>query len=269
MIKVNNIKVKPGYTRQDILQEISKKLKTDINNIDDFSVIRRSLDARKKDNIQFVLSVKVSLNISENKLIKKNKSNDISLYKQEKYQFIAVQNKQCKNVIVGSGPAGLFAAYIMIKSGLTPIIVERGEKIEDRVKSVEKFFNGADLNTESNIQFGEGGAGTFSDGKLNTGISDSRIRLVLETFVEFGAPSEILTEQKPHIGTDILKKVIVNFRKYIEENGGEFRFSTKFLRFTTQYGKLHSAIVENNGKTEEILCDNLIIAIGHSARDTF
>ena len=194
MIKVNNIKVKPGYTRQDILQEISKKLKTDINNIDDFSVIRRSLDARKKDNIQFVLSVKVSLNISENKLIKKNKSNDISLYKQEKYQFIAVQNKQCKNVIVGSGPAGLFAAYIMIKSGLTPIIVERGEKIEDRVKSVEKFFNGADLNTESNIQFGEGGAGTFSDGKLNTGISDSRIRLVLETFVEFGAPSEILTD---------------------------------------------------------------------------
>ena len=269
MIKINNIKVNPEYTNQDILKEISKKLKTDINNIKDFSIIRRSLDARKKDKIQFVLSVKASLNISENKILKKIKSNDISLYKKEKYQFIAVQNKQCKNVIVGSGPAGLFAAYIMIKNGLTPIIVERGEKIEDRIKSIEDFFNGANLNTESNIQFGEGGAGTFSDGKLNTGISDSRIRLVLETFVEFGAPSEILIEQKPHIGTDILRKVIVNFRKYIEENGGEFRFSTKFLKFTTYNRKIHSAIVENNGKTEEILCDNLILAIGHSARDTF
>lgn len=269
MIKINNIKVKPAYTNQDILKEISKKLKIDINVIKDFSIIRRSLDARKKDNIQYVLSLKVSLKINENKLLKKQKSNDVSLYKKEKYQFITVQNKSLKNIIIGSGPAGLFAAYTMIKSGLSPIIIERGEKIEVRIKSVDSFFNGGELNTESNIQFGEGGAGTFSDGKLNTGISDARIRLVLETFVEFGAPSEILIEQKPHIGTDVLRKVIVNFRKYIEENGGEFRFSTKFLKFTTQNGKIHSAIVENNGKTEEILCDNIVLAIGHSARDTF
>ncbi len=269
MIKISNIKVKPNYTEQDVLNAIAKKLKISNNDIKDFSIVRRSLDARKKDNICFVLTVKASVNANENKIIKRIKSSDVSQYKKEKYRFISAQNKLNKTVIIGSGPAGMFAAYTMIKSGLKPIIIERGEKIEDRVKSVEEFFNGGKLNIESNIQFGEGGAGTFSDGKLNTGISDLRIRLVLETFVQFGAPSEILFEQKPHIGTDILRKVIINFRKYIEENGGEYKFSTKFIDFTSYNGKIRSALVEYNGITEEILCDNIVLAIGHSARDTF
>lgn len=269
MIKINNIKAAPGYTEKDIEKAIAKKLNISTQSIKEYSIIRRSLDARKKDNIVYVLSLKVSLKISENKVLKNAKSKDISVYKKEKYRFISVKKELFKTVIVGSGPAGLFAAYTMVKSGLKPIIIERGEKIEDRIKSVASFFDGGELNTESNIQFGEGGAGTFSDGKLNTGISDTRIRLVLETFVKFGAPSEILIEQKPHIGTDILRKVIINFRKYLEDNGAEFMFSAKFTSFTLHKGKIHSAIVEQNGVEKEILCDNIVLAIGHSARDTF
>lgn len=269
MLKISNIKLKPGYTNDDLKISIAKKLKISKYNIDNFSVVKRSLDARKKDNINFVITVKADVKTSENKILKNAKSKDISLYKKDKYKFITVNKAAPNIIIVGSGPAGLFAAYTMVKSGLKPIIIERGEKIEDRIKSVNDFFNGGELNIESNIQFGEGGAGTFSDGKLNTGISDSRIRLVLETFVKFGAPSEILIEQKPHIGTDILRKLIINFRRYLEDNGAEFMFSTKFINFTLHNGKIHSAIIEQNGITKEILCDNIVLAIGHSARDTF
>lgn len=269
MIKVSNLKLKPSYNDNDLKIAIAKKLKINADDIISFDLIKRSLDARKKNDIKFVVTVKAKIKGNESKIIAKAKTNEVSLYKKEKYSFINIAKSNCKNVIIGSGPAGLFAAYIMVKSGLKPIIIERGEKIEDRIKSVNDFFEGGKLNPESNIQFGEGGAGTFSDGKLNTGISDKRIRLVLETFVEFGAPKEILYEQKPHIGTDVLRKVIINFRKYIENNGGEFHFKTKFIGFNQQNGKIVSAITQHNTNIEEIPCDNIILAIGHSARDTF
>lgn len=268
MIKVNNVKIKPDYTNEDLLKAIAKKLRIDIKEIKTFSILKKSLDARKKNDIKFNFSFKVELSKNENKILKRFKENDVSIYKEEKYIF----NKSIKNtqpLIVGSGPAGLFCAYILVKSGLRPIIVERGEKIEDRIKSVENFFKTGVLNKESNIQFGEGGAGTFSDGKLNTGISDKRIKLVLETFVEFGAPEEILYEQKPHIGTDILRNVIIKMRNFIIDNGGKFLFSTKFIDFKTENGKIISAIVECDNKQNKIKCDSIILAIGHSARDTF
>ncbi len=268
MIKVSNLKLPINYSDKDIINAICKKIRIKSDNVISFSLIKRSLDARKKDNIFYNVSVKFNTNLNENKLIKNSKSNDISLYKDEKYSFLNVNN-DIKTVIVGSGPAGLFCAYTLIKSGIKPIIIERGEKIEERVCTVEKFFNEGILNAESNVQFGEGGAGTFSDGKLNTGISDKRIKFVLETFVEFGAPQEILYDNKPHIGTDILRKVIVNMRNYIVDNGGEFLFSTKLIDFKSENNRVTHAIVESDNKIKQIECDCLVLAIGHSARDTF
>ncbi len=268
MIKVNNIKLQLDYEKTDIVNSIAKKLKIESKHIKSYSILKKSLDARKKHDIKYTFSFKVELLINENKIIKKFKENEVSRFIEESYQFYKCE-KQITPLIVGSGPAGLFCAYILIKSGLKPIIVERGEKIEDRVKSVEKFFSDGVLNPESNIQFGEGGAGTFSDGKLNTGISDKRIKLVLKTFVKFGAPEEILYEQKPHIGTDVLRIVVTNMRNYIINNGGKFLFSTKFVDFETKDNKVVSAIVELNNKTNSIICDKIVLAIGHSSRDTF
>lgn len=269
MIKISNLKLQPGYKENDVINAISKKLKINKAQIISFSILRRSLDARKKNDIRFVLTVKAKIKGNEEKIILKCKPNEVSLYKKEKYEFLSASNKVKKNIIIGAGPAGLFCGYTMIMSGLKPIIIERGEKVEDRIKSVDNFFSGDELNENSNIQFGEGGAGTFSDGKLNTGISDKRIRLVLETFVKFGAPKEILYEQKPHIGTDILRNVIINFRKFIEQNGGEFLFNTQFIDFETNNNSVSSITVKSNNSIEKIKCDNLVLAIGHSARDTF
>ncbi len=269
MIKLNNLKLPVGYTKSDITQRVAKKLRVDTKQIRDIEILKRSLDARKKDDIKFVLTVKVKVLGDEQKLIKKFKPNEASIYKEEKYKFITDIKTDKKTVVVGSGPAGLFSAYTLIKAGIKPLIIERGERIEDRVKSVDLFFDKGELNTESNVQFGEGGAGTFSDGKLNTGISDIRIKEALKTFVLFGAPEEILYEQKPHIGTDKLREVIVNFRKFIEQNGGQFRFLTKLIDINIENDKLKSIVVESKNQKETIECDNLVLAIGHSARDTF
>ncbi len=269
MIKISNIKLPIAYDDSDIIKSICKKLRINAEQITEFELVKRSLDARKKDDIKYILSLKVKLNTDEKAVLKRLKSNDITEFVESKYQFSTAKAVDKKVVVVGSGPAGLFCAYTLIMSGIKPIIVERGEKADERIKSVNKFFESGILNTQSNIQFGEGGAGTFSDGKLNTGIKDKRIKLVLETFVKFGAPKEILYEQKPHIGTDILRKVVVNFRKFIEQNGGKFLFNTQFIDFEKSNGKLTSATVISNGTKEKIECDALVLAIGHSARDTF
>lgn len=269
MIKLNNLKLPIGYTKSNISQKVAKKLKINTNQILDISILKRSLDARKKDNIKFVLTVSVKIEGNEQKVIKKLKPNEASIYKEENYRFITGVKANKKTVVIGSGPAGLFCAYTLIKAGIKPLIIERGERIEDRVKSVDLFFDKGVLNPESNVQFGEGGAGTFSDGKLNTGISDIRIKEVLKTFVSFGAPKEIVYEQKPHIGTDKLREVIINFRKFIEQNGGEFRFSTKLVDINIEHDTLKSIVIEHKNVKETVECDNLVLAIGHSARDTF
>ncbi len=269
MIKISNIKMPISYNDADIIKYICKKLKIKAKHIISFDLLKRSLDARKKDDIKYILSVKVKLNIDENLVLKHIKTNYISAYFEEKYQYITENNSDQKVVIIGSGPAGLFCAYTLIKCGIKPIIIERGEKAEDRIKSVNKFFECGILNLQSNIQFGEGGAGTFSDGKLNTGIKDKRIKLVLEIFVKFGAPKEILYDQKPHIGTDILRNVVINFREYIENNGGKFFFNTQFTDFFSEKSRIKSVTVLKDGIKSQIDCDSLVLAIGHSARDTF
>ena len=176
-----------------------------------------------------------------------------------------------KSVVVGAGPAGLFAALTFIKNNIKPIIIEQGKTVEERQQDVDNFMNNRVLNTFSNIQFGEGGAGTFSDGKLTTGINSPLCSTVLKTFVDFGAPKEILYLNKPHIGTDNLINIIRNIRNYIIENGGKFYFNTKLIDFNFKNNKIHSILTENviTKEHKEFFTDKLILAIGHSSRDTF
>ena len=169
-------------------------------------------------------------------------------------------------VIIGAGPAGLFSALIFVENGIKPILIERGKKVEDRVKDIEEFINNRKFNSKSNIQFGEGGAGTFSDGKLNTGNSSIYSRKVLEEFVKFGAPKEIMYVAKPHLGTDNLVKIIKNIREYILQQGGQMFFEEEVIDFEIEKGQIKSVITDQKRK---IKTDSVILAIGHSARDTF
>lgn len=226
---------------------------------------KKSLDARKRDNISFVISVVVSLNQNEN-IIAKNLPESVS-YKQAADLTFDFGQKMLSEpiVIVGFGPAGLFASYVLSSMGYKVIVIERGECIEKRNLDVNAFWGKGVLSPESNVQFGEGGAGTFSDGKLTTRISDSRCYYILQKLVEHGAPKEILQTSKPHIGTDILKDVVVSMRKHIIKMGGDVRFNNKLDDFIIKNSKVIGAIV--NG--QEIKTNNIILAIGHSSRDTF
>ena len=192
------------------------------------------------------------------------------LKEEEEYKLPIKGKEKLKKriIIVGSGPAGLFAAYLLAENGYRPLIIERGKRVEERIKDVENFWTKGVLEEDSNVQFGEGGAGTFSDGKLNTLVKDKRHlgKLVLEVLVKQGAPEEILYEHNPHIGTDILRKVVVNMRNYILENGGEINYQTKLTDLVIEDGELKGIIINQK---EKILCDALVLAIGHSARDTF
>ena len=262
MLRVRQIKVK--VEEKNILKyEIANKLKTNINNIKEFKILKESIDARKKPIIYYVYEVAVELN-NYNYI---NKNNDIEEYIEEKYEIRKIKELD-KPIIVGSGPAGLFAAYMLSELGCNPIIIERGEKIEERVKSVDEFWKSGKLNINSNVQFGEGGAGTFSDGKLNTLVKDkeNRCKKVFEIFIENGAPSDILYVNKPHIGTDLLRKVIINMRNKIISNGGVFMYNTTLTDLIIEDNKLKGIIINNN---EKLYTDTLILAIGHSARDTF
>ncbi len=267
MIRVRQVKV-PVAENPDIVSVTAKKLKIKNEEILDFKIHKQSLDARKKPNLFYVYEVDVSV-INEKLILAKNTSDDILKTPNEKYEFKITGTKEmkCRPIIIGAGPAGLFAAYILAENGYKPIIFERGEKVEDRVKTVEEFWATGNLNKNSNVQFGEGGAGTFSDGKLNTLIKDDRflMRKVYETFVECGAPEEILYVNKPHIGTDILRTVVINMRNKIMEMGGEIFYNSTFNNFDVNDNKLTKIKVNE----EWIQCETLILAIGHSARDTF
>lgn len=263
MIIVNNINLSLDTDFSDMRTLTAKILHTDINNIVSASLYRRSVDARKKNDVHFCCSL-IAEAKNEAQLLKRNKNTQkFSPLKYEWRKAKVIPQK--RPVIVGFGPAGMFAALTLSKAGLRPIIIERGKAVEKRSADIEAFFSGNPLNPESNIQFGEGGAGTYSDGKLNTGIKDPRCRTVLEEFVRFGAPEKILIDAKPHIGTDILVNVVKNIRKEIIKYGGEILFSSKLEDINIENGKLTHITV--NG--EQIECEHLILAIGHSARDTF
>ena len=269
MIRIRQIKINIENNQEITLtKKISRILNLQTKNIE-YNIVKKSLDARKKDNLVYVYEVDVKVD-NEDKILSKTHSQNIFKAPIEKYQFNITGTKVLKTrpIIVGSGPAGLFCALLLAENGYKPLVIERGEKIEDRVKSVEKFWKTGKLNANSNVQFGEGGAGTFSDGKLNTLVKDkkSRGKKVFEIFVENGAPKEILYENKPHIGTDLLRNVIINIRNKIISMGGEIRYNTTLTNIITSNNRLEK--IELNHK-EVLSCNMLILAIGHSARDTF
>lgn len=270
MIKVRQIKIEVTKSNEDnLLKSISKKLKTDISNIENYTIEKLSIDARNKEEIYYVYEVNVNVK-NEKEILSKNTNSDVTLTELKKYEIKEKGDLKLNNrpVIVGSGPSGLFAAYILAEEGYKPIIIERGEKIEKRVESVETFWKIGKLNQNSNVQFGEGGAGTFSDGKLNTLIKDEfcRGKKVFETFIENGANEDILYSYKPHIGTNLLRVVIRNMREKIIKMGGVFRYNTCLTDIIYDNNNLKQIEVNKN---ELIDCEVLVLAIGHSARDTF
>ncbi len=228
-------------------------------------IVKKSIDARKNSSIRFVYTVALELSADEKKIVQRVNKENVR-YRERFTIDINPTRKLTKSpVVVGFGPAGMFAGWILAKYGYKPIIIERGADVETRVKDVENFWRGGKLNAESNVQFGEGGAGTFSDGKLTTRISDEYCDLVLQKFVENGAPKEILYKAKPHIGTDNLRKIVKSIREEIIRLGGEIRFNTKMTDVIIENGKVVS--VKTTGGDIETF--DLILAIGHSARDTF
>ena len=268
MIRISNIKIYKNISDEDVLNEVIKNYKIAKENIMEWHISKKSIDARKKDDVHFAYSLDIALKNEDNLLKNKNISKVIKI---EPPEIIAKLNKCVQPIIIGSGPSGLFAALTFIKNGYKPIIVEQGNTVDERKQTVDNFINNGILNTNSNVQFGEGGAGTFSDGKLTTNINSPYCRTVLEEFVKFGAPEQILYLKKPHIGTDNLINIIKNMREYIISKGGQFLFNTKFIDFEVVNNSICNITVLDlkNNVTEIINTSILILAIGHSSRDTF
>ncbi len=271
MIRLNEIKMPLGATEQEVKTAAAKVLKIKEEDIKSFSLARRSIDSRKKDNIMLVYSVEIETELNEENLIAGMLPNKALITERYNYKVPeAKRDFKFRPVVAGFGPAGMFAALTLAKAGLKPIVLERGGQVEERTKSVNTFWTTRKLDTESNVQFGEGGAGTFSDGKLTTGIKDPRCREVFLRFTEFGAPEEILYSATPHIGTDKLKTVVKNLREEVIRLGGEIKFNTKLVDIITANGFVQGISYQNaDGTITDIETDALILAIGHSARDTF
>ncbi len=260
MIKIDNLKLPLDTDFSDLKPLISSLLKAKIKSA---SLYRKSVDARRKSDVHFCCSVLVEAE-NEEKLLKKLKS--AAFFTEREYAWQRAE-KTPKNppMVVGFGPAGMFCALTLARAGLKPIVIERGSQVEKRTKAVEDFFAGGSLNPECNVQFGEGGAGTFSDGKLTTGIKNPRCRTVLKVLNEMGAPKDILTDAKPHIGTDILVDVVRNIRNEIISLGGRLLFDSRLDNINFTGNKVSSVVVGG----EEMPCDTLVLACGHSARDTY
>ena len=268
MIRVRDLILPPRHDRNDLLYHAAKALRVKPLEIETLTIFRRSLDARKKPDLRWVYTVDVTLRSGEGALLRRNRNGKITRETPYVYR-IPKKESPDRPVIVGFGPAGMFAALVLAEAGLRPIVIERGEPAPERRKKVETFWNGGALDPESNVQFGEGGAGTFSDGKLNTGTKNERGRWVLEQFVRFGAQEEILCDAKPHVGTDVLFSVVQNLREQVIARGGEVRFGARLTGLKIENDRLIGAEYIRNGKQETVACKDLILAIGHSARDTF
>lgn len=272
MIRISQIKLHINHSEADLIAEIVRILKVSHESIKEYKIKKKSIDARK-DMVKYIYSVDVAVKNQE-KVIKKIKNVNVSISNDKKYYFTPSGGKKLNKrpVIVGCGPAGIFCAYMLAKCGYSPIVIERGSRVEERTKIVNNFFNTGNLDTESNVQFGEGGAGTFSDGKLNTMVKDKlgRNDFVLETFVRNGADEKILYVNKPHIGTDVLSEVIKNMRNEAIGYGAEFHFDTKLTDLIIKDNCIHGIkTISKDGKENIFDCEVLVLALGHSARDTF
>ena len=261
-IIIGSIHMPIGHTEAEVLAAAQEIVRRRCIPATEFNIYKQSLDARRKKNIHYTYSVTAT--VPDGTVCD---GTEIRPFDQTG-ELMIPQNKKlsCRPVVVGMGPCGLFAAYLLAKSGNPPLVLERGESVYERAKTVERFWKEGVFNPESNVQFGEGGAGTFSDGKLNTRIGDPRQRFVLETFCRHGAPKDILYRAKPHIGTDKLRDVVCSMREEIIALGGEVRFSSRLTGIYAEGGKLRE--IEVNG-SERIACSQLVLAIGHSSRDTY
>lgn len=288
MIKINNIKMHLNYNEADILSVIYKNLR--VKKIKSYKIIKESLDSRHHDDIHYQLSLGVFVD-NESKIIKSVNNKNIMLTNDKKYTFPHILNTEIREaleempefrpVIIGAGPAGYYSAIKLSQAGFRPIVLERGKAVEERSQDVEEFWNNGKLLKDSNVCFGEGGAGTFSDGKLNTGNKDKGgyFKEVLETFVRFGADESVAYKAKPHIGTDVLRTVMTNMRLEIERLGGEVRFENKLIDLQHEsaintFGyeselPIYKLIIDSPSGEYDILTHSVILAIGHSARDTY
>ena len=269
MIRINEIRLELDDSEALLSAKAAKILKINKKYIKRLTIYKKSIDARKKDDIHFSYSVDCEITLDENQIVSKCRSGKVALVKPYRYEM--PENRRVSKfrpVIVGFGPAGMLAGLILAEAGLKPLIFERGRAVDDRQKDVERFWKTRELDEESNVQFGEGGAGTFSDGKLTTGIKSPFIRKVLLELYEAGAPEEILYSAKPHIGTDRLAVVVKNIRKKIESLGGEVRLECRVEKLIVYNKFIQGITYTHHGESFDMEADSVIMAIGHSARDT-
>ena len=269
MILVRNLRLSVDEPEEGLVALAAKKLGVSAREIQDWRYVKRSLDARKKPALAYVCSLAVQVRGDEAALLRRADGRDCQLFEEEPPLRVQARCAERRPVVVGFGPAGIFAALLLAQAGTRPIVLERGQDALTRRAAVERFRAGGPLDGENNVQFGEGGAGTFSDGKLNTGTHDKRIRFVLEQFAAHGAPGSVVYDAKPHVGTDILVEVVQNLRRHIEALGGEVRFGCRMERLLIEDGRLRGLCYTQKGEEKTLACDRAVLALGHSARDSF
>ena len=258
MFRIDEYKVFENISDEKLFEKVIKKYKINKRDIVSINIIRKSVDCRKKDNIHFSYSFALELRNEE-------KYTYLKKYNQPEIKIENHRDSKYSPIIIGAGPAGLFCALTMVENGIAPIIVEQGEMVDQRLKTVQAYKDDASqFNCYSNVQFGEGGAGTFSDGKLTTNVNSPLINMVLNYFVKFSAPKEILYQSKPHIGTDNLVNIMKNIREYIQSKGGKYYFNTRFLDYQKENGLIHVIC-----DCQKFTTDTLVLAVGHSARNVY
>jgi len=269
MILVRNLRLEPDEPREALKKRAARKLRVSQETVTGFRLVKRSLDARKKNDIHYVVSAAVTVRGDEAKLLARAGTPDAAPYTEYEYPIPTV-SAPTRPVVAGFGPAGMFAALVLSYAGARPLVIERGPDVDERMRKVAAFRAGeAPLDPECSVQFGAGGAGTFSDGKLNTGIHDARLEWMLRQFYLHGAPESVLYDAKPHIGTDILVDVVRAIRADVEAHGGEVRFGHRLDGLVTAENRLTGLRVHSGEGDYDLPCGALILAVGHSARDTF
>ncbi len=272
MLRVSQIRLGLDQTEELLPELVAKKLRISPDQITDWRIAQKSVDARNKTDVHFTYSIEFALATAKKEAAlaaDPKLQNKVRRVTDTPWQLPAPANFTNQPIVVGAGPAGLFAALVLAEAGARPLLLERGTDVDTRCRIVDDFWTAGRLHPQTNVQFGEGGAGAFSDGKLNTGTHDPRNRKVLEELCAAGAPQEILYLAKPHVGTDILRSVVKNLRERIIALGGEVRFEHQLTGIITTSGRISAAIVDTPSGRQEIPTENLLLAIGHSARDTF